>query len=126
MNRRYFFDAVVAAMLVAMFAAGTVPQIPKQSVESPASGAWYATKWGQSYRPSNGYVPDQKTAIQVAKAILISVYGEAEVKNEEPFAASLKGNIWTVKGAVRPNPSGNGEVKLSRIDGAVLFLTHSQ
>ena len=105
MNRRFFFDAVVAIMLVAMFAAGTVPQIPKPSAENPESGNWYATKWGQSYRPSNGYVPDQQTATQVAKVILISVYGEAEVKNEEPFAASLKGNIWTVKGAVRPYPS---------------------
>jgi hypothetical protein len=64
--------------------------------------------------------------VQVAKAILISIYGEAEVKNEEPFTASLEENVWTVKGAVRPYPSGNGAVKLSKIDGAVLFLTHSQ
>jgi hypothetical protein len=126
MNRRCFFDAVVATILVAMFAAGTVSQIPKKSAENPESGKWYATKWGQSYRPSNGYVPDQKTAIQVAKAILISVYGEVTVKNEETFTASLAGNIWTVKGAVRPYPSGNAEVKLSKTDGAVLFLTHSQ
>jgi hypothetical protein len=126
MNRRFFFDAVVATMLVAMFAAVTVPQIPKQGAENPESGKWYATKWGRSYRPSNGFLPDQKTAIQVAKVILIPVYGEDEVKNEEPFTASLKGNIWTVKGAVRSYPSGNAEVKLSKIDGAVLFLTHSQ
>jgi hypothetical protein len=126
MNRRFFFDTVVAIVIVAMFAAGAMPQIPKQSPENPESGKWYATKWGQSYRPSNGYVPDQKTAILVAKVILTPVYGDEEVKSEEPFTASLKGNIWTVKGAVRHYPSGNTEVKLSKIDGAVLFLTHSQ
>ena len=126
MNRRFFFDTVVAIVIVAMFAAGTVPQIPKQGTENPDSGKWYATKWGRSYRPSNGFLPDQKTAIQVVKVILIPVYGEDEVKNEEPFTASLKGDIWTVKSAVRFYPSGNTEVKLSKIDGAVLFLTHSQ
>jgi hypothetical protein len=120
MNRRCFFYAVIATILVTMFAAG------EKSTENPESGKWYATKWGKSFRPSNGYVPDQKTAIQVAKAILISVYGEVTVKNEEPFTASLEGTIWTVKGAVRPYPSGNAEIKLSKNDGAVLFLTHSQ
>ena len=127
MNRRFFLEAAVATIFfVAILATATAPQIPKQSPENSESGKWYATKWGQSYRPTNGYLPDEKTAIQVAKAILISVYGEVTVKNEEPFTASLEGNIWTVKGAVRPYPSGNAEVKLSKTDGAVLFLTHSQ
>jgi DNA/RNA endonuclease YhcR with UshA esterase domain len=71
-------------------------------------------------------MPDERTAVQVGKAILIPAYGEDTVKKEEPFTASLEGNIWTVKGAVRPYPSGNAEVKLSKVNGAVLFLTHSQ
>jgi hypothetical protein len=126
MKRRCFFDAVVATIFVAMCTAATVPRIPKQTAGSPESGKWYATKWGQSYRPSSGYVPDQKTAIQLAKVILVPVYGEKMVNSEEPFTASLEGNIWTVQGAVRPYPSGNAEVKLSKTDGAVLFVTHSQ
>jgi hypothetical protein len=126
MTRRFFLDAIVATMLIAMCAAGTVPQIPEQSAGSPTSGKWYATKWGKSYLPSNGYVPDQKTAIQVATVILVPIYGQGVVNSEEPFAASLEGNIWTVKTATRPYPSGNAEVKLSKADGAILFVTHSQ
>ncbi len=124
MNRRFSVSVVAPIMLVVMCAADAVPQNPTQS--NPESDKWYSTKWGKSYRPSGGYVPDERTAIQVGKAILIPVYGEDAVKKEEPFTASLEGNIWTVKGAVRPQPSGNAEVKLSKVSGAVLFLTHSQ
>jgi hypothetical protein len=105
---------------------GAVLHIPDQSKESPASGKWHATKWGRSYLPSNGYLPDQKSAIQVTKAILVPIYSDRVVNDEEPFTASLEGNIWTVKGAVRAYPSGNAEVKLSKTDGAILFVTHSQ
>src|SRR5882762_5471106 len=110
MNRRYSVSVVAPIMLVVMCVADAEPQNPKQT--NPESDKWYSTKWGQSYRPSGGYVPDQRTAIRVAEAILIPVYGEDTVKKEEPFTASLEGNIWTVKGAVRPYPSGNAEVKL--------------
>jgi hypothetical protein len=37
MNRRFFFDAIVATTLVAMCAAGAVPQIPKQNAGNPES-----------------------------------------------------------------------------------------
>jgi NTF2 fold immunity protein len=56
----------------------------------------------------------------------VPIYGDRVVNDEEPFTASLEGNIWTAKGAVGPYPSGNAEVKLSKTDGAILFVTHSQ
>jgi len=70
--------------------------------------------------------PTPKTAIEVAKAVLIAIYSDEVVRSEEPFTASLDGNIWTVKGAIRPYPSGNAEAKLSKADGTILFVTHSQ
>ena len=90
------------------------------------SGKWYSTQWGQSFRPTNGYVPDQKTATQVAEAVLVSIYGEEQMKSEEPFKVSLDGDIWTVKGALHHGPGGNAEVKLSKKDGAVLYVSHTQ
>jgi NTF2 fold immunity protein len=117
---------IVVTSLLAVCVAGAVLHTPEQSKERPASGKWHATKWGRSYLPSKGYLPDQKSAIQVTKAILAPIYGDEAVNDEEPFYASLEGNIWTVKGAVRPYPFGNAEVKLSKTDGAILFVTHSQ
>jgi hypothetical protein len=127
-----FFVLFVAIMLVVSAArSARWPQSAIQVAEStqasaPTSGKWYSTKWGQSFRPRNGYVPDQKTAMQVAEAILVSVYGEGQVKAQEPFRVSLDGNIWTVKGALPHGPEGNAEIKLSKKDGAVLYVSHSE
>src|SRR5215471_8129705 len=107
MDRRSFVDTVGAIMLITLCCSlKAEPQVSKQS---SASGKWQATKWGQSFRPKDGYVPDSRTAIDVAKAILIPIYGNDVVRREEPFTASLDGIIWTVKGAVRLEPSGNAE-----------------
>jgi hypothetical protein len=121
MKTRFVF-ALIAAML---FAAGNRPaQGP--SGDKSEHGRWYETKWGRSYRPASGFIPDRDTAIRVAKAILIPVYGEKTVDSEEPLSVALDGDVWTVKGAVRPYPSGNAEIKLSKSEGTVLFLSHSQ
>lgn len=120
--RARFLVALIAAML---FAASDKPsQAPNR--DKSEHGKWYETKWGQSYRPANGFIPDRDTAIRVAKAILIPVYGEKTVGSEEPLSAALDGDVWTVKGAAHPYPSGNAEIKLSKSEGTVLFLSHSQ
>lgn len=100
--------------------AGNAPQ------ELPTSGKWFSTKWGPSFQPTNGYVPDQKTAMRIAEAVLVPIYGEEHVKAEEPFRVSINGDIWTVKGALHHEPGGNAEVKLSKKNGAILYLSHTQ
>jgi hypothetical protein len=127
-----FFVLFVAIMFVVAAArSARWPQSAIQGAENTktsalTSGKWYSTKWGQSFQPTNGYVPDQKTAMQVAEAVLVSVYGEGQVKAQEPFRVSLDGNIWTVKGALPHGPGGNAEIKLSKKDGAVLYVSHSE
>ena|SRR5437867_902976 len=86
------------------------------------------------YKPGAGYVPDSGTAVKIAEAVLIPVYGEKKVRSEEPFAAHLEGDVWTVGGTLRC-PDGKGGftthcvggtavVKLSRRDGRILFMMH--
>src|SRR6266566_8069820 len=86
------------------------------------------------YKPGAGYVPDSETAVKIAEAVLIPVYGEKKVRSEEPFAAHLEGGVWTVGGTLRC-PDGKGGfttqcvggtavVKLSRRDGRILFMMH--
>ena len=58
---------------------------------------------GQGYKPASGYVPDSKTAVMIAEAVLAPVYGEKQIKSERPFTAKLKDGMWTslVRSAVQ-------------------------
>jgi len=76
------------------------------------------------------------TAIKVAEAVLIPVYGQKLVESERPFKATLKNGIWTVGGTLycgdgKPQSThaptcvgGVAVVKISKKDGCVLFMTH--
>jgi hypothetical protein len=60
---------------------------------------------GQPSQPSSvvpkaGFVPDVVTAVSIAEAVLIPVYGRDVVASERPFKAVLKGGVWVVTGTV--------------------------
>jgi hypothetical protein len=79
-------------------------------------------------------VPDSKTAVKIAEAVLIPVYGEKQIDSERPLHAKLKDNVWTVSGTLRC-PDGRGgtttscdggtaEVKIAKDDGRILSMIH--
>jgi len=81
----------------------------------------------------NGFVPDATTAVKIAEAVLVPVYGE-KVLAERPFKARLDGDVWTIDGTLHC-PDGKGgststclggtaEVQLSKADGRILFMGH--
>jgi hypothetical protein len=78
-----------------------------------------------SHRPEAGMVPDAATAIRIAEAVWLPVFGAAD-KNR-PSMAELKDGIWYVRGTL---PKGaRGGVPYARIDkktGAVLGIAHTQ
>jgi len=89
---------------------------------------------GQGYKPTSGYVPDSKTAVKIAEAVLIPVYGEKQIESERPFTATLKNGVWTVTGTLRC-PDGKGgtttscdggvaEVQISKNDARILYMSH--
>jgi len=53
-----------------------------------------------SYKPKDGFVPNEKTAIRIAEAVLTPIYGEKQIKSEEPFSAKLHDGVWTVEGSI--------------------------
>jgi hypothetical protein len=67
-----------------------------------------------------GYVPDAATAIKVAQAVLVPIYGEKRVRVERPFTARLEGNTWIVKGTLphskNPNYVVLGGTMVAEID----------
>jgi len=91
---------------------------------------------GQGYQPASGYVPDSKTAVKIAEAVLIPVYGEKQIESERPFTAKLEKGLWTVTGTLRC-PDGKGgtttlclggvaEVRISKDDARILYMMHGK
>ncbi len=81
-------------------------------------------------KPKNGFVPEEATAVKIAEAVLIPVYGEKKIVSERPFVAKLEKDAWTVSGTLHcPNgghncDGGTAVVKISKTDGRILFMTH--
>lgn len=78
-----------------------------------------------SYRPENGFVPDEKTAIRIAEAVLTAIYGEKQIKSEEPFSAKLHSGVWTVEGTIAAGVEGGvAIIKISKTNGTIISVTH--
>jgi hypothetical protein len=45
--------------------------------------------------PPGGYVPDETTAIAIAKAVWIPIYGKEQIESEAPFVATPKRMLGT-------------------------------
>ena len=76
--------------------------------------------------PVSGYVPDSDTAIAIATAVLIPIYGKSTVASEKPWHTGLRDDVWTVVGTF--NGKGNGGEAIVQIDkktGAIIFVTHT-
>ena len=83
------------------------------------------------YKPEIGYVPDEITAIKIAKAVLTPIYGEEKISAENPFQAELKDGVWTVTGTLHC-PTGNdcfggvALIEINKNDGRILRVSHGQ
>jgi hypothetical protein len=81
--------------------------------------------------PEKGYVPDEDTAIKIAIAVWIPIYGKEKIENEKPYIAELKDNVWYVQGSL-PKQKGMimvGGVAIAEIDkktGAILRISHGK
>ena len=90
----------------------------------------------QGYKPTLGFVPDSITAIRVAEAVLIPIYGEQRVASERPFKAVLKDDAWEITGtfycpAAKDDNEvhcfgGTAVVRISRTDCRILYVSHGK
>jgi hypothetical protein len=79
------------------------------------------------YEPAEGFVPDADTAAKITEIILVRIYGETQTNLEKPLKATLRGDVWIVKGTMPPNMLGGiAEVRISKRDGRILYLTHGR
>jgi hypothetical protein len=77
--------------------------------------------------PVDGFVPDKATAMKIAEAVWVPIYGQKVINSEKPFKAQLKDGVWMVEGTL---PTGDeGGVALAEIaksDGRIIRVTHGQ
>jgi hypothetical protein len=80
-----------------------------------------------NYKPKEGYVPDEKTAIKIAKAVWIPIYGEKQIQDEKPFKARLKNGVWIVTGTLPIGMVGGVAIaEISKDDARVIRVSHGK
>lgn len=71
-------------------------------------------------------VPNANTAIKIAEAIWLPIYGE-NIYNKKPFVAKLnKNDVWVVVGTVHSLKGGAPYIEIQKHDGKILRVYHEK
>jgi len=82
----------------------------------------------RGYKPNEGFVPNEETAIKIAEAVWIPIYGE-NIYEKQPFQAIYdeKNKVWNVTGNLLDGMLGGvPEIAISKDDGRILYVNHSK
>jgi len=80
----------------------------------------------QEKHTNEDYVPDKATAIRVATALWLPVYGK-EINDNKPFVAELKnGTVWVVRGTLHSQKGGVPYIEIQKKDCRVLKMYHDK
>ena len=80
-----------------------------------------------SLKPKNGFVPDEATAIRIAEAIWLPIYGKETIDREKPFKATLADGVWTVTGSLPEGRRGGVAIaEISKKDARILRVIHEK
>jgi hypothetical protein len=80
----------------------------------------------KSYVPKDGFVPDKITAIKIAIAVWLPIYGKTIYK-EKPYSAELKNGVWFVQGSLpKGSVGGVAEIAIQKSDGKILGVIHGK
>lgn len=77
--------------------------------------------------PENGYVPNKETAIKVAVASWVPIYGKKQIKDQKPYSAKLNNNIWSVSGSLPQRKKGGvAYAEIDKKTGKILKISHGK
>ena len=78
-------------------------------------------------RPAKGMVPDAETAIAIARAVWIPIYGRENIERQKPHRAVLKDGVWHVTGSLpRRAVGGVALAEIAQRDGRILRIIHGR
>ena len=79
------------------------------------------------FRSAKGFVPDEATAVAIAEAVLVPIYGKGQIEDEKPFQAKLVEGVWHVEGSLPEGWHGGvAAIKIAQADARVLHVIHGQ
>jgi len=91
------------------------------------AAALLADETRPKWKPRDGFVPNAETAIRIAEAVWLPIYGKETTEEERPFKASLTNGIWTVEGTLPEGMVGGVALaKISKADGTILEVIHGK
>ena len=71
-------------------------------------------------------IPNAKTAIKIAEAVWLPIYGK-KIYKEKPFIAKLNSSkIWIVEGSVYVTKGGAAYIEIQKKDGKILKVYHEK
>lgn len=101
------------------------PKAAAQNIPASTPQSNQANVDRTSYQPKNGYVPDEQTAISIAVAVWIPIYGKEQIEGEKPYKATLKNGVWTATGTLPEGFDGGTAVaEISQDSGRILRVIH--
>ncbi|EKT3958480.1 YbbC/YhhH family protein [Flavobacterium psychrophilum] len=73
------------------------------------------------------YVPNEETAIKIAEAIWLPIYGE-KIYQQKPYIVTLvNGNVWIIKGSLSENKRGGvAYIEIQKKDCKILNVIHGK
>src|ERR1035438_8931531 len=72
---------------------------------------------------ANGRVPDEQTAVKIAEAALIHVYGKKQIESEQPLKGQLTDGVWTIAGTLHCSDGKGGSTTLCEGGGATVKIS---
>jgi hypothetical protein len=85
-----------------------------------------------NFKPAAGYVPNEETAIKIAVAVWIPIYGKGQIEKEKPYTAILENGVWYVSGSLPKARTGEiivggvAEAEINKTDGRINRISHGQ
>jgi len=91
------------------------------------SGLVSAGESAHPFVPKEGFVPDAATAIQIAVAVWVPIYGRENIERQKPYHAELRNGVWFVYGTLPTGTrGGTAEAEIAKSDGRVLRVIHGK
>jgi hypothetical protein len=85
------------------------------------------TKVNKNNMHSKDYVPNKETALRIAEAIWLPIYGD-NIYNQKPYIVTLvDSSIWIVKGTLPENMRGGvAYIEIQKSNCKILKVTHGR
>ena len=79
------------------------------------------------WTPEKGFVPDERTAIKIAEAIWMPIYGKS-IYDKRPFCGQLMGDsVWVVVGTLPKGMKGGVPLAwINKKDGRIIGVSHGK